>query len=261
MGRGRRRRNRWTLSRCCLGHKPFAFCPFSVAEVLSVAVEGTIPARSDVAVVSLKLAPIASRPAAPQCPSSAGAPRAASSRDVAPGAASSVGRRRVGVALTAAAALVCAGLCRAESPLEVRRPVALAGTGFCSRLGGKEERGRLLVGGSGQGWGAAAVAVVQGRCKGHGDRAEGGGRATSDPRREPGNAAVVADNTAAASLRQRLTRPPCRNIALFSKGLSRSGTEFGPLTDLPDWSYAGAAPSKLLVWMQTATPLRLCTAS
>ena len=25
----------------------------------------------------------------------------------------------------------------------------------------------------------------------------------------------------------------------FSHGLSRSGTEYGPLTDLPDWSYAG----------------------
>ncbi|KAG7241576.1 hypothetical protein INR49_025496 [Caranx melampygus] len=29
-------------------------------------------------------------------------------------------------------------------------------------------------------------------------------------------------------------------------GLSRSGTEYGPLTDLPDWSYADGRPAPLL---------------
>ena len=29
------------------------------------------------------------------------------------------------------------------------------------------------------------------------------------------------------------------SLSTFSHGLSRSGTEYGPLTDLPDWSYAG----------------------
>ena len=31
-------------------------------------------------------------------------------------------------------------------------------------------------------------------------------------------------------------------VLIFSHGLSRSGTEYGPLTDIPDWSYAGRLP-------------------
>uniref|UniRef100_A0A3B4B1E0 Large ribosomal subunit protein mL52 n=1 Tax=Periophthalmus magnuspinnatus TaxID=409849 RepID=A0A3B4B1E0_9GOBI len=33
------------------------------------------------------------------------------------------------------------------------------------------------------------------------------------------------------------------NLNYFRNGLSRSGSEFGPLTDLPDWSFADGRPA------------------
>ena len=40
-------------------------------------------------------------------------------------------------------------------------------------------------------------------------------------------------------------------IYIYSHGLSRSGTEYGPLTDLPDWSFAG----KLIAYYCSSMPL------
>ena len=33
----------------------------------------------------------------------------------------------------------------------------------------------------------------------------------------------------------------------YSQGLARSGTEYGPLTDLPDWSYVGKGQALCLL--------------
>lgn len=34
---------------------------------------------------------------------------------------------------------------------------------------------------------------------------------------------------------------------VYSQGLGRSGNEYGPLTDNPDWSYAGK--HKIMIWI------------
>ncbi|XP_019851415.1 PREDICTED: 39S ribosomal protein L52, mitochondrial-like [Amphimedon queenslandica] len=40
-------------------------------------------------------------------------------------------------------------------------------------------------------------------------------------------------------------------------GMSRTGTSYGPLTDIPDWSYVDGRPSPVTVKRQTKRKLRL----